>query len=208
MSFSNFFCIFVPVKNSFTLPLIHTSIMATVYDFKVLDKKKNQVSLSDYKGKVLLIVNTATGCGFTPQYEDLEAMYHRLKDQGFEILDFPCNQFGQQTPGTDEEITEFCTVKFGADFPQFKKSEVNGEDALPLFKWLKEQKGFEGFDMEDPIAPILVDMFDKTGTNWRETPDIKWNFTKFLINREGKVVARFEPTHNMKDVEEQVKKLL
>ena len=208
MSFSNFFCIFVPVKNSFTLPLIHTSIMATVYDFKVLDKKKNQVSLSDYKGKVLLIVNTATGCGFTPQYEDLEAMYHRLKDQGFEILDFPCNQFGQQTPGTDEEITEFCTVKFGADFPQFKKSEVNGEDALPLFKWLKEQKGFEGFDMEDPIAPILVDMFDKTGTNWRETPDIKWNFTKFLIDREGKVVARFEPTHNMKDVEEQVKKLL
>ena len=208
MSFSNFFCIFVPVKNSFTLPLIHTSIMATVYDFKVLDKKKNQVSLSDYKGKVLLIVNTATGCGFTPQYEDLEAMYHRLKDQGFEILDFPCNQFGQQTPGTDEEITEFCTVKFGADFPQFKKSEVNGEDALPLFKWLKEQKGFEGFDMEDPIAPILVDMFDKTGTNWRETPDIKWNFTKFLIDREGKVIARFEPTHNMKDVEEQVKKLL
>ena len=182
--------------------------MATVYDFKVLDKKKNQVSLSDYKGKVLLIVNTATGCGFTPQYEDLEAMYHRLKDQGFEILDFPCNQFGQQTPGTDEEITEFCTVKFGADFPQFKKSEVNGEDALPLFKWLKEQKGFEGFDMEDPIAPILVDMFDKTGTNWRETPDIKWNFTKFLIDREGKVIARFEPTHNMKDVEEQVKKLL
>ena len=208
MSFSILFCIFVPDKNSFTLPLIHTSIMATVYDFKVFDKKKNQVSLSDYKGKVLLIVNTATGCGFTPQYEDLEAMYHRLKDQGFEILDFPYNQFGQQTPGTDEEITEFCTVKFGADFPQFKKSEVNGEDALPLFKWLKEQKGFEGFDMEDPIAPILVDMFDKTGSNWRETPDIKWNFTKFLINREGNVVSRFEPTHNMKDVEEQVKKLL
>ncbi len=182
--------------------------MATVYDFKVFDKKKNEVSLSDYKGKVLLIVNTATGCGFTPQYEDLEAIYHRLKDQGFEILDFPCNQFGHQTPGTDEEITEFCTLKFGADFPQFTKSEVNGEGALPLYKWLKEQKGFEGFDMDNKIAPILVDMFDKAGTNWRETPDIKWNFTKFLIDREGNVVARFEPTRDMKDVEEQIKKLL
>ncbi len=182
--------------------------MATVYDFTVLDKKKNEVSLSDYRGKVLLIVNTATGCGFTPQYEDLEAMYHRLKDRGFEILDFPCNQFGHQTPGSDEEITEFCTVKFGADFPQFKKSEVNGEGALPLFKWLKEQKGFEGFDMDNPIAPILVDMFDKTGSNWRETADIKWNFTKFLIDREGNVVARFEPTRDMKSVEAEVEKLL
>ncbi len=182
--------------------------MASIYDFNLKDKKGNEVSLSEYKGKVLLVVNTATGCGFTPQYEDLEAMYHRLKEQGFEILDVPCNQFGQQTPGSDDEITEFCTVKFGADFPQFKKSDVNGENALPLFTWLKSEKGFEGFDMDNKIAPILVDMFDKTGTDWRSSSDIKWNFTKFLINREGQVVARFEPTKDMAQVEACVKSIL
>lgn len=106
--------------------------MATVYDFKLKDKKGNEVSLDAYKGKVLLIVNTATGCGFTPQYEELEAMYHELKDKGFEILDVPCDQFGHQAPGSDEEIHEFCTAKFGVDFPQFKKSEVNGANELPL----------------------------------------------------------------------------
>lgn len=107
--------------------------MATVYDFKLKDKKGNEVSLDAYKGKVLLIVNTATGCGFTPQYEELEAMYHELKDKGFEILDVPCDQFGHQAPGSDEEIHEFCTAKFGVDFPQFKKSEVNGANELPLY---------------------------------------------------------------------------
>src|SRR5574344_801332 len=113
--------------------------METVYDFNLKDKKGNEVSLSTFKGKVLLIVNTATGCGFTPQYEELEAMYKRMKDQGLEILDVPCNQFGHQAPGTDEEITEFCTAKFGASFPQFKKSDVNGKNAHPLFTWLKSQ---------------------------------------------------------------------
>ena len=182
--------------------------MKTIYDFSVKDRKGKDVSLKEYANEVLLIVNTATKCGFTPQYNELEKLYKDYHSQGFEILDFPCNQFGQQAPGTDESIHEFCTVKFGADFPQFKKSEVNGEGALPLFKWLKEQKGFEGFDMDNPIAPILVDMFDKTGSNWRETADIKWNFTKFLIDREGNVVARFEPTRDMKSVEAEVEKLL
>ena len=116
--------------------------MATVYDFNLRDKKNNEVSLSEYKGKVLLIINTATECGFTPQYEELEAMYKRLKGQGLEILDIPCNQFGGQAPGTDEEIKEFCSLKFGTDFPQFKKSEVNGENELPLYTFLKAQKGF------------------------------------------------------------------
>ena len=185
-----------------------TTPMTTIYDFSLPDKKGNDISLSEYKGKVLLIVNTATGCGFTPQYEDLEAMYSRLRGQGFEILDVPCNQFGQQTPGTDEEITEFCTVKFGTEFPQFKKSDVNGASELPLFTWLKSERGFEGFDAANPLTPLLEQMFDKSGSDWRNSSDIKWNFTKFLVDREGKVVARFEPTHDMKDVEEQAKKLL
>lgn len=175
--------------------------MKTVYDFSLYDKKGNEVSLERYKGKVLLIVNTATECGFTPQYEELETMYGRLKDKGLEILDIPCNQFGGQAPGTDEEIAQFCSLKFGTDFPQFKKSEVNGEGALPLYKWLKSEKGFEGFDMEHKIAPILVEMFDKAGTDWRTSSDIKWNFTKFLISREGRVVARFEPTKDLAEVE-------
>lgn len=182
--------------------------MAKVSDFKVLDKQGNEVNLSLYEGKVLLIVNTATECGFTPQFEELEAMYKRLNGEGFEILDFPCNQFGNQAPGTDEEITEFCTLNFGTEFPQFKKLEVNGEGEHPLFTWLKSEKRFEGFDMEHKIAPILVDMFDKTGADWRNSSDIKWNFTKFLINRNGEVVARFEPTKDLAQVEAAVKELL
>lgn len=178
--------------------------METVYDFSVLDKKGNKVSLSQYRGDVLLIVNTATGCGFTPQYEELEAMYRRHKDSGFEILDFPCDQFGHQAPGSDEEIKEFCQMKFGADFPQFKKSEVNGEHALPVFQWLKSQKGFEGLDADNELTPVLEKMLDEKCPGWRKSSDIKWNFTKFLINRKGEVVARFEPTRDMDDVEQQV----
>ena len=182
--------------------------MATVYDFNLRDKKNNEVSLSEYKGKVLLIINTATECGFTPQYEELEAMYKRLKGQGLEILDIPCNQFGGQAPGTDEEIKEFCSLKFGTAFPQFKKSEVNGENELPLYTFLKAQKGFVDFDMEHKIAPILVEIYDKQDPEWRKKSDIKWNFTKFLVDREGNVVERFEPTHDIADVESKVKNLL
>lgn len=182
--------------------------MKTVYDFTLQDKKGNEVSLAEYKGKVLLIVNSATGCGFTPQYEELEAIYSKLKDKGFEVLDVPCNQFGNQAPGTDEEITQFCRMKFGTDFPQFKKADVNGADELPLYTWLKSEKGFEGFDADNKLTHLLENMFDKNNPNWRSTSDIKWNFTKFLIDREGKVVARFEPTKDMKKVEEEVEKLV
>lgn len=129
--------------------------MAKVFDFSLKDKRGNEVSLKTYKGKVLLIVNTATGCGFTPQYEELEAMYRRLKDKGLEILDVPCDQFGHQAPSSDEEITEFCTVKFGTDFPQFKKSEVNGKNELPLYSWLKSQKGYAGGAYEEKLAAIM-----------------------------------------------------
>lgn len=183
--------------------------MITAYDFNLREKSGEEVSLSQFKGKVLLIVNTATGCGFTPQYEDLEAMYHRLRGQGLEILDIPCNQFGGQAPGSDDEILSFCQVKYGVDFRQFKKSDVNGDNALPLYKWLKSQKGFEGFGDDNKLtAQVLEKMFDESGTDWRKSSDIKWNFTKFLIDRDGKVVARFEPTTGLEVVRRQVEAVL
>lgn len=179
-----------------------------VYDFTVEAKDGSEVSLEQYKGDVMLIVNTATGCGFTPQYTDLEEMYKELKDKGFTILDFPCNQFGGQAPGTDEEITTFCTRTFGVSFPQFKKIDVNGPDAIPLYKWLEEQKPFEGFDAEHELTPVLEDMLSKNNPDYAKSPDIKWNFTKFLIDRDGNVVARFEPTKDMAIVKKCVEELL
>lgn len=181
--------------------------MKTVYDFSLQDKKGNNVSLEQYKGKVLLIVNTATGCGFTPQYEDLEAMYHKLKDKGLEILDIPCNQFGHQAPGTDEEIHKFCTVKFGADFPQFKKSDVNGANELPLYTWLKSEKPCQG-GYDEKLTGVMEKLYNEANPEPRKKDDIQWNFTKFLINREGQVVSRFEPIVDMKEVEKQVEAAL
>ena len=182
--------------------------MRTVYEFSVKDRKGNNVSLREYANEVLLIVNTATKCGFTPTYTELEALYEKYHSQGFEILDFPCNQFGQQAPGTDESIHQFCKLTYGTEFSRFKKVKVNGDDADPLFKFLKEQKGFAGFDMTNEIAPVLVDLLDKADPNRRETPDIKWNFTKFLVNKYGMVVERFEPTENMENVEKKIEELL
>ena len=173
--------------------------MKTVYDFTVKDRLGQDVSLSDYRGKVLLIVNTATGCGFTPHYEPLEAMYKDLKEQGFEILDFPCNQFANQAPGDADEIHQFCTLKFGTEFPQFKKIDVNGENAEPLFTFLATEKPFAGFGkgLKNAALSKFADMNNK---QFGDKAYIKWNFTKFLIDREGRVVARFEPTVDMADV--------
>ncbi|MBQ7912120.1 MAG: glutathione peroxidase [Clostridia bacterium] len=164
-----------------------------VYDFTVKTRNGEEKSLSDYKGKVLLIVNTATGCGFTPQYEALEELYKEFGPQGFEILDFPCNQFGNQAPGNDEEIHTFCTGRFGITFPQFAKVDVNGENAIPLFQWLTENTKFDGFG-KSPMAFILSGVVKKTDKDYKNNGKIKWNFTKFLIDREGEIVARFEPT--------------
>ncbi len=177
--------------------------MKTVYDFTVKDRKGQEVSLADYRGKVLLIVNTATGCGFTPHYEPLEAMYRDLKDQGFEILDFPCNQFANQAPGSDDEIHEFCTLKFGTEFPQFTKIDVNGDSADPLFVFLATEKPFAGFGKGLKNA-ALNKFSDMNNRKYGDKAYIRWNFTKFLINREGQVIARFEPTVDMKDVREAV----
>ena len=182
--------------------------MRTVYEFSVKDRKGKEVALKEYANEVLLIVNTATKCGFTPQYEELEKLYEKYHSQGFEILDFPCNQFGQQAPGTDESIHSFCKLNFGTEFPRFKKIKVNGDDADPLFKFLKEQKGFAGWDESHPIYPILEKMLSEADPNYKESADIKWNFTKFLVNKKGQVVARFEPTENIANIAAQIEDLL
>ena len=172
----------------------------SIYDFKVKAQDGSEVSLADYKGKVLLIVNTATQCGFTPQYKELEALYRKFQDKGLVILDFPCNQFGEQAPGTDAEIHAFCTGQYAISFPQFAKVQVNGPDAEPLFTWLKSQQGFKGFG-GGTKAQAMDKLLSQQDPDYANKPDIKWNFTKFLVDREGNVAARFEPTQSMKFVE-------
>ena len=179
----------------------------SIYDYSVPARNGEQVSLADFKGKVIIVVNTATGCGFTPHYKPLEEMYEKYHDKGLEIIDVPCNQFAGQTPGTDDEIHEFCTLKYNTQFPQMKKSDVNGENALDLFKYLKSQKGFEGFG-KGAKALAMAAVLKTVDKDYKNNPDIKWNFTKFVIDREGNVVARFEPTQDMKDLEKLVVKLI
>ena len=181
--------------------------MSSVYDFTVKDRKGNEVNLAQYQGKVLLIVNTATGCGFTPHYDPLEAMYKEMKDKGLEILDFPCNQFANQAPGDADEIHEFCTLKFGTEFPQFAKIDVNGENADPLFAYLATQKPFEGFGKGIKNA-ALNKFADANNKKYGDKAYIKWNFTKFLVDREGNVIRRFEPTADMEEVKAAVKAAL
>ena len=176
-----------------------------IYKFKVQNDAGKEVSLQEYKGKVLLIVNTATRCGFTPQYKELEALYAAYHEQGLEILDFPCNQFGEQAPGTIEEIHQFCTANFDIQFPQFDKIDVNGKNEHPLYRYLKSQKKFEGFDMKDNIGKMMDSMLRKQDAGYDKKSDIKWNFTKFLISRDGKVLQRYEPTHKMTDIEADIK---
>ena len=180
----------------------------SIHQFSVKGRDGKNVQLEEFSGKVLLIVNTATRCGFTPQYEALEAMYERLHDKGFEILDFPCNQFGQQAPGTDEEIYSFCQLNYHTAFPQFAKVEVNGANADPLFRYLVSNTTFQGFPPDGKIAPILEKMLSKADPDYASKPDIKWNFTKFLVDKNGKIVRRFEPTAPLSEVESAVRELL
>ncbi|MBP3739901.1 MAG: glutathione peroxidase [Bacteroidales bacterium] len=181
-----------------------------IYQFTVLDGAGNPVSLADYGGQVLLVVNTATQCGFTPQYEELQKLYDLYRDKGFVILDFPCNQFGQQAPGTNEEIHEFCTGTYNITFPQMAKIDVNGADEQqsPLYAWLIAKAPFAGFDTTNPIGARLDQMFRSQDSLFDRTPDIKWNFTKFLIDRDGNVVRRFEPYEGYVPVEAALKELL
>ncbi|MGI6239058.1 MAG: glutathione peroxidase [Christensenellales bacterium] len=180
----------------------------SVYDYTVTNMDGSAKSLADYAGKALLIVNTATICGFTPQYAPLQKLYHDYKDQGLEILDFPCNQFGNQAPGEIDEIHAFCTGRFGVTFPQFAKIEVNGPGAAALYKHLKSCKSFAGFDEKHELTPVLDKMLCEDDPEYAKNAEIKWNFTKFLIDREGNVVARFEPTESLAHIEEQIKAIL
>ena len=178
----------------------------SIYDYSFKTREGEEVSMAQYKGKVLLIVNTATGCGFTPQYDGLQDMYDAHQKDGLEILDFPCNQFANQAPGSDAEIHDFCTGRYGITFPQFSKIDVNGEDALPLFKYLTANTTFGG--SSGPMALILKPIVKKMDPDYKNNGNIKWNFTKFLVDREGNIVARFEPTDDMKVVTEKVEAIL
>ncbi len=181
--------------------------MASIYDFTVKAQDGSDVSLADYKGKVLLIVNTATGCGFTPQYEPLQEIYDSYHEQGLEILDFPCNQFANQAPGTDDEIHTFCTGRFGITFPQFSKIDVLGENADPLFKYLSQNTKFQGFG-KSPMALMMNGVAKKMDKDFKNNGNVKWNFTKFLISKDGEILARFEPTEKMETVKQAVAKAL
>ncbi len=176
--------------------------MAGIYDYSVPAADGTEVSLADFKGKVMIIVNTATGCGFTPHYEPLEKLYEQFHDQGLEIIDIPCNQFGNQTPGTDAEVHEFCTLKYHTQFPQMKKSDVNGENALPVYAYLKSQQGFKG--LHGAAALMMAPILKKMDKDYKNNPDIKWNFTKFVVDREGNVIARYEPTYDMAKFSEEI----
>ena len=177
----------------------------SIYDYSVKDRQGNDVSMEQFKGKVLLIVNTATGCGFTPQYEGLEKLYKTYNEKGLEILDFPCNQFGNQAPGSDDEIHEFCTLKYNTTFDQFAKIDVNGENESPLFTYLKEQMPEE--EVEGLKNKVAMKAIEKISCA-KKQGDIKWNFTKFLVDREGNVIARFAPTDTPEKIEKSIEKLI
>ena len=189
------------------LAACNTNKMTDVYDFKALSNKGEEVDFSTYKGNVLLIVNTASKCGFTPQYDGLEALYQKYKDMGLVVIGFPCDQFGHQEPGTNEEIAEFCRLNHGVTFPLMDKVEVNGENAIPLFQWLYAEKPFAGFG-ESETAQFMDRMLSSQDPEYASNPDIKWNFTKFLVDRKGRVVARFEPTVAPEQMEQSIQELL
>ena len=175
----------------------------SIYDYAYTSIEGNPVSMSDYKGKVVLIVNTASKCGFAPQYEGLEALYQRYRDQGFEVIGFPCNQFMDQEPGDEAAISEFCSVRYGVTFPMSAKADVRGDDAIPLFRYLTKQKGFEG--MGKGIKNKAFDMMLKA--RYKDS-QVKWNFTKFLVDRQGEVTARFEPVVEPAEIAAYIEKLL
>ncbi|MEF3305946.1 glutathione peroxidase [Paenibacillus sp. GYB003] len=177
-----------------------------VYDFTAKTIRGDEIGLDKYEGSVLLVVNTASKCGFTPQYAELQKLYERYKDRGLVVLGFPCNQFGAQEPGSNEEIHTFCQLNYGVTFPLFDKIDVNGPERHPLFAYLTEQAPFEGFDPESPRGGRLTSMLEREGK--LAGNDIKWNFTKFLVDRKGNVVGRFESPVEPADIAPAVEALL
>lgn len=180
----------------------------SVYDFKVKAMDGTEISLADYKGKVLLIVNTASKCGFTPQYKELQEVYDMYRERGLEILGFPSNQFAEQEPGTNEEVKSFCQLNYGVTFPLFAKGDVRGGNAQPLFTYLTEKAPFEGLDMNHPIGQKLQSVLEQQFPEFLQGDSIKWNFTKFLIDRSGNVAARYEPTTSPLALKKDIEKLL
>lgn len=178
----------------------------SIYDCKVKNRSGEEVSIQNYKGKVLLIVNTATGCGFTPQYEGLEKLYKDYHDKGLEILDFPCNQFGNQAPGNDDEIHQFCQFKYNTSFDQFAKIDVNGENESSLFTYLKNE--IKEDKIEGMKNKIAMKGIEKISSTYKKDGDIKWNFTKFLVDKEGNIVARYSPTYKPEDIESKIKDII
>lgn len=179
----------------------------SIYDYAYTSIENNEVKMFEYQGKVLLIVNTASKCGFTPQYKGLEELYQQYKDRGFVAIGFPCDQFMGQEPGTETEIAEFCSVRYGVTFPLSQKVEVRGETAIPLYKYLTSQKGFEGLGKGVKAKTMEVMLKAKYKDGFADS-QVKWNFTKFLIDRDGGVVARYEPTVEPKDIARDIEKLL
>ncbi len=179
-----------------------------IYAYKVVGMEGESIPLSTYRNMVVLIVNTATRCGFTPHYEGLETLYEQYGREGFTVLDFPCNQFKNQAPEEIAEIDEFCRLTYGTKFPRFAKIDVNGENQSPLFALLKQEKGFAGFDPEHEKTPSLVKRLQQADPAYEQDPSIKWNFTKFLIDRRGNVVARFEPTASFASIASAIEELL
>ena len=179
----------------------------TIYGFTAESNKGQEVNFADYKGKVLLVVNTASKCGFTPQYDGLEALYKKYEDKGLVVIGFPCDQFGHQEPGTNDEIEEFCRLNYGVTFPLMAKSDVNGENANEIFKWLYSEKPFAGFG-DSETGKRMDGMLSRSDANYASNPDIKWNFTKFLIDRKGRVVARFEPVVTPEELDSEIQALL
>ena len=180
-----------------------------IYDFSVKDIDGKEVSMSQYKGKVLLIVNVASKCGLTPQYEGLEALYQKYKDQGLEILAFPCNQFLGQEPGTNDEIQSFCSLTYNVTFPIFDKIDVNGENESPLYTYLKAQAPFAGYpEGTEEFGDMLTQIHHTTGTGFEQGDAIKWNFGKFLVSRDGKTIIRFEPMVSPDMMEDDIEKML
>jgi glutathione peroxidase len=182
--------------------------MEKIFDFKALTSKGQELDFAQFEGKVLLIVNTASKCGFTPQFEGLEKLNEQYKDKGLVVIGFPCNQFAEQDPGTDDEISQFCQLNYGVTFQIMKKIDVNGPDEHPIFTYLKSQAGFAGFNPAHPIAKILDELLSKANPDYAKTPDIKWNFTKFLISKDGSKVQRFEPTSPPEEIAASIEALL
>ncbi len=192
---------------SAALCLLSCSNAPSIYDFKAEANDGTEMDFSQYKGKVLLVVNTASKCGFTPQYDGLEALYKKYASEGFYVIGFPCDQFGHQEPGSNDEIEEFCRLNFGVTFPLMAKSDVNGENANEIFKWLYSEKPFAGFG-DSETGQFMNGMLSRNDPDYASNPDIKWNFTKFLIDRKGHVVARFEPVVTPEEIESEIEALL